>query len=227
MSAVVGYGPFLLYGFFWTVAVSIAALVVGMVFGLLGCLGRLSRYRILRLAAAGYVIVFQSLPELLVVLIVYFSGEALLRQAAEFLAVGTRVEISPFIAGAFALALAMGAYVTDVLRSAYLQVPHGQKEAANALGLTPRQRLYLVEAPQILRLAMPALGNLFLVVQKNSALVSVIGLTEVMRQSQIAAGATHDALTFYAVAGILYLVLAGATIVIQAVFEARLARGMA
>lgn len=226
-TVVMGYGTFLLVGLACTLAVSVAALLLGLVFGILGCAARLSPRFVVRQAVSGYVTIFQSLPELLVVLVVFFSGDALLRSLAGIVAPGAQVEISPFLAGALALALAMGAYVTDVLRSAYLQVPSGLREASNALGLKRWQSLLLVDAPQILRLAMPALGNLFLVVQKNSALVSVIGLAEMMRQAQVAAGATHDPLSFYLVAGLAYLVLAGITMALQYGLESRLRRGMA
>ncbi|HTN96029.1 MAG TPA: ABC transporter permease subunit [Nordella sp.] len=226
VTVVMGYGAFLLAGLACTLAVSIAALLLGLIFGVLGCAARLSPRRIVRQAVSGYVTLFQSLPELLVVLVVYFSGDAILRSLARLLVDDAQVEISPFLAGALALALAMGAYVTDVLRSAYLQVPLGLREASNALGLKRWQSLLLIDAPQILRLAMPALGNLFLVVQKNSALVSVIGLAELMRQAQVAAGATHDPLSFYLMAGLAYLVLAAITMALQYGLESRLSRGM-
>ena len=222
LPVVMGYGHFLMLGLLYTVSVSIAAAVFGLTFGALGCAARLSRHQVWRRLVAAYVLVFQSLPELLVVLVVYFSGDSLLKVITGELRLG----VSPFVAGTFALALAMGAYATDILRSAYLQVPHGLREAANALGLRRWQSLMLIDAPQIFRLALPPLGNLFLVVQKNSALVSVIGLSEVMRQAQVAAGATHDPLSFYMVAGVLYLSMAAVTMLVQQRTESRLAQGM-
>jgi len=220
--AIMGYGPFLLLGLVYTIAVSVAAALLGLAFGILGCAGRLSGNRFWHRLVSAYVVVFQSLPELLVVLVVYFSGDTLLKSITG----QGRIGISPFLAGTFALALAMGAYATDILRSAYLQVPHGLREASDALGLKRWQSLFLVDAPQVFRLALPPLGNLFLVVQKNSALVSVIGLSEILRQAQVAAGATHDPLSFYLAAGVLYLLLAAATMLTQHNIESHLARGM-
>ncbi|MFG1491643.1 ABC transporter permease subunit, partial [Oceanospirillum sp. HFRX-1_2] len=141
------------------------------------------------------------------VLTIFFGASAVLMGIASQFGYDEYIELSPFVAGVTALSIAFGAYATEVFRSALQEIPKGQKEAAVALGMTRYQTFKRVTLPQVWRLALPGLGNLFLVLLKDTALVSVIGLNELMRQAAVAVGYTKEPFTFYLAAACVYLLL--------------------
>lgn len=145
------------------------------------------------------------MPELLLVLTIYFGSSAVLMAIASIFGYDEYIELSPFIAGVIALSIAFGAYATEVFRGAIQEIPKGQREAAMALGMTRFQTFRRITLPQVWRIALPGLGNLFLVLLKDTALVSVIGLNELMRQTSVAVGNTKEPFTFYFAAAMVYL----------------------
>ena len=202
-----GFADNLLIGAGMTVALALTACAVGLVLGLLGATAKLSPFWFARGVAEGYTTITRGLPELLVVLIIYFGSSGLLTAAAGWFGHEGFVELGPFTAGTIALGLTFGAYATEVFRGAILAIPRGQIEAATAIGMSGWLTFRRILLPQVWRVALPGLGNLFLVLLKDTSLVSVIGLQELMREAQIAVGFTREPFTFYLAAAVLYLIM--------------------
>lgn len=199
-----GFGPALAAGTLMTVQLALSALCVGLVLGLLGAFAKTSPYKPLQWLGGTYSTLVRGVPELLWVLLIYFGTVGLMRGLAELLGVES-LELSPFAAGVIALGLCFGAYATEVFRGAILAIPKGHREAGQALGLSKGRILWRLVMPQMWRIALPGLGNLFMILMKDTALVSVIGLNELMRRSQIAVTASKEPFTFYMVAAFIYL----------------------
>ena len=200
-----GFAGQLLAGAGVTILLAIASLAVGLVLGLAGATAKLSRYWFPRALAESYTTVIRGLPELLVVLVIYFGTSNLLTSIGHWLGYDSYIEIGPFAAGVVALGLTFGAYATEVFRGAILAIPKGQTEAAHAFGMDRFLTFRRILLPQLWRVALPGLGNLFLVLLKDTSLVSVVGLEELMRKSSIAVGFTREPFTFYLAAAFLYL----------------------
>ncbi|WP_151670737.1 ABC transporter permease [Nitrincola schmidtii] len=197
-----GFGHLLLAGTWITLKLAFTSLFFGLILGLIGAAAKLSPIRALRWIATTYTTLIRGIPELLLVLIIYFgTTEILLRLFDKY------IEISAFAAGVTALSIAFGAYATEVFRSALQEIPKGQRESAMAMGLNRWQTFTRILMPQLWRIAIPGLGNLFLVLLKDTALVSVIGLDDLMRQAYVAAGFTKLPFTFYLAAAFIYLLL--------------------
>ncbi|WP_114416284.1 ABC transporter permease [Marinospirillum perlucidum] len=215
-----GFGHLLLAGTWVTLKLAFVSLVFGLLLGLLGALAKRSSFFPLRWVGNLYTTLMRGLPELLLVLLIYFGTSQLLE-----LTFGVYVEISAFAAGVAALSIAFGAYATEVFRAALQELPKGQVEAAQALGLSPWQTFWHVMLPQLWRLALPGLGNLFLVLLKDTALVSVIGLEDIMRQAYVASGYTKLPFTFYLAAAGIYLTLTIVFMQLLGWLEKRAGRG--
>jgi len=197
-----GFGHLLLAGTWITLKLAFTSLFFGLLLGLIGAAAKLSPIRAFRWIATTYTTLIRGIPELLLVLIIYFgTTELLLRLFDQY------IEISAFAAGVTALSIAFGAYATEVFRSALQEIPKGQRESAMAMGLNRWQTFTRILIPQLWRIAIPGLGNLFLVLLKDTALVSVIGLDDLMRQAYVAAGFTKLPFTFYLAAAFIYLLL--------------------
>ncbi|SDG35766.1 ABC transporter permease [Roseospirillum parvum] len=222
-----GFENQLLAGTWMTLRLAFATLPLGIALGLMGAAARLSRLKVLRGLGTAYVEVFRGLPELLVVLTIYFGASVVLMGLAKRLFdYDGYIELSPFIAGTLALALTFGAYATEVFRGAFQAIPKGQAEAALALGMSRGQVFRRVTLPQTWRLALPGLGNLFLIMMKDTALVSVIGLEELMRKTQFAVGQTKEPFTFYLSAALIYLTLTVVAMALLHLMERRANRGL-
>ena len=182
-------------------------LTVGLVLGLMGAAAKLSDNRLARWIATGYTTIVRGLPELLLVLTIYFGGAQLLMWMAGWFGYDEYIEIGPFVAGVAALSIAFGAYATEVFRMAMQEIPKGQWESGLACGMSPVKTFFRIILPQVWRLAIPGLGNLFQVLMKDTALVSVVGLNDIMRQAQVAISATKEPFTFFMIAAFIYLLL--------------------
>ena len=221
-----GFGAQLAAGTLVTAGLAVASLAVGLLLGIAGAAARMSRRRLPRAAAHAYTTAVRGVPELLVVLIVYFGASAVIGSVAGLFGATGYFEPSPFIAGVVALSLTFGAYATEVLRGAFLAVPPGQTEAAYALGFTRLRAFRHVLLPQVWRTALPGLGNLFLVLLKDTSLVSVVGLDELMRKSAIAVSYTREPFTFYFTAALIYLAMTACSMAAIQALERRAARGL-
>lgn len=220
-----GYGPLIAEGVVMTIRLALGALVLGLILGLAGAVAKLSPDPVARAIGGVYTTVMRGLPEFLVVMIIYFGSSGVLTAVAGWFGHDAFVELSPYIAGVIALGVAFGAYATEVFRGAILAIPKGQIEAARAFGMGPWLTFRRITLPQVWRVAMPGLGNLFMVLLKDTSLVSVIGLNEILRAAYIGGQATKDSFTFYSVALLIYLAMTWVASRGQARIERWAARG--
>lgn len=219
MIGVLGFGPDgwgdeLLAGAWLTLQLALTTLPVGLAIGLGVALSRDSGSRVLRMAGEAYATVFRGLPELLTIFIVYHGLPRLITRAVALAETalgrdpsGYQGEIGGFAAGVAALALVVGAFSSEVFLGAIRSLPAGQKEAADALGMSRLQSLRLVILPQALRLALPGLGNNWMTLLKDTSLVSIIALPDLMRQANVAAIGSREHVAIYLAACLTYLAM--------------------
>jgi len=200
-----GYGWSLLEGAAITLSVALASLGFAFVLGLLGAVAKLSRSRIASGLANVYTTVIRAVPDLVLMLLVFFGGQLLVNDLAAKLGHEDYIDIDPYVAGVLTIGFIFGAYLTETFRGAFLAVPPGQREAGLAFGMSGWQVLRRITLPQMLRHALPALSNNWLVLIKSTAIVSVIGLTDMMHRAGLAAGATRKPFLFYGSVALLYL----------------------
>ncbi len=204
-----GFGDEILFiGAPLTVQLALASLALGLLLGMLNAAMGLSPLRVLRGTADVYTTVIRGIPEFLVVLVIFFgSNELLIFFATNVFGYQDQVEMSRFVAGTLALGLIFGAYAGEVFRGAFLAVPPGQVEAGLACGMSKWQIFIRIRMPQMWRYAIPGLGNLWMVLLKDTSLVSVIALDETLRWSKVAAERTGLPFSVYLFAAAIYLVL--------------------
>ena len=201
-----GWADELAEGTWLTVRLALATLPFGLAIGLLVALAKTSGEYTLEAAANVYTTIFRGLPELLTLFIVYYGGQFLLQRVVGLFS-DTYVEVNGFVAGMVALGLVFSAYASEVFASAFKGIPAGQGEASKALGMTRWQTFRLVTGPQLVRLSIGGLSNLWLILLKETSLVSIIALNDLLRNTNVAVGGTKQPLFFYSVALMIYLVL--------------------
>jgi octopine/nopaline transport system permease protein len=202
-----GWGDELFIATLMTIAVSITAMLIGFLFALIFTPLKLSKNKILNFIGNSYTTVIRGVPELLVIYLFFFGGSGAVMFVASMFGYNDYIEINAFITGSFAIGIISGAYSTEVFRGAIQSIDKGQFEASQVLGLKRFAYFFRVIMPQMLRLAIPNLSNVWQITLKDTSLISVTGLVEIMRQSYIAAGSTRDPLFFYSFAAVLYLTL--------------------
>jgi octopine/nopaline transport system permease protein len=202
-----GWGALLLVATLMTLAVTATALLIGAVLGTLVATAKLSGNVLLVGLGNVYTTVFRGVPELLIIYLIYFGGSSAVTAVGQWLGYEGFLGLPSFAAGALAVGIISGSYQAEVYRGAYLAIAKGELEAASAIGMNRMLRLRRVVMPQVLRYAIPGLGNVWQLTLKDSALISVTGLAELMRTSQVAAGSTRQYFLFYIVGGILYRLL--------------------
>ena len=200
-----------------TLLVAAASGILGTLLGLFVAVIKLSQLRLPILIGQAYTTIVRGLPELLVILVVYFGGTAAITALT-----GRYVEISAFAAGVAALTVVFGAYCAEIFRGAIQSIPQGQTEAALSLGLASWQVWLLVILPQMIRVALPAFGNLWVSLLKDTSLISIVGLTDIMRVAFIGAGSMRAPLTFYFAASALYLAMTSLSLASFRLLERRL-----
>ena len=220
-----GWGDELFYATLMTIAVSITAMIIGFSFAAIFTPLKLSRYKSLNLIANFYTTVIRGVPELLVIYLFFFGGSGAIMFVASMFGYNEYIEINAFITGSFAIGIISGAYSTEVFRGAIQSIDKGQFEAAKVLGLNRFIQFYKIILPQMLRLAIPNLSNVWQITLKDTSLISVTGLVEIMRQSYIAAGSTRDPLFFYSFAAVLYLILTFVSMKLLNKLEIKYSRG--
>jgi len=178
----------------------------GLLIGLFGAYGKLNGGPILRDVLSIYTTVVRAVPELVLILILYYVGTDLINQASSALGYG-RVEINGVAAGIWVLGIVQGAYATEVLRGAILAVPSGQTESGRAFGMPPFMLMRRITIPAMLSFALPGLANLWLIATKDTALLAVVGFSELTLETRQAATATRSYFTFFLAAGALYLMV--------------------
>lgn len=221
-----GYQLQLLAGAWVTLQVALSSMLGATVIGALVAVMRLTSSRWLRGLGMAYTDVVRGVPELVLMLLFFYGGQAIVNQIAEVYEL-ENLEFNEFSSGVLTISFIYGAYVAETFRGAALAVPKGQTEAALACGL-PRWRIFIrILCPQVFRLALPAYINNWLVLTKATALVSVIGLADMMRAAREIGGATHEPFTYLLAVGAYYLVLTTVSLLGLQWVERHLSRGMA
>ena len=202
-----GWGDELFRATLMTIAVSITAILIGFSFAAIFTPLKLSKFKSLNLIANIYTTVIRGVPELLVIYLIFFGGNSVVMGVAKLFGYNGYIELNALTIGTIAIAFISATYSSEVIRAAYLAVNKGQVEAAKALGLNKIQIFLRVMGPQIIRHALPGIGNVWQITLKDTSLISVTGLVEIMRQTRIASNVEHSPLTFLITAAFLYLFL--------------------
>ena len=201
-----GYGDELLAGVFITIRLALLSFLLALILGVVLGFVALAKNRLLQAFWRTYASVFMGVPSILIVFFLYFNAPSLLKSAFNL-----RVDVTPFVAGVSALAIVYAAYIGEAVRGAVLNIPRGQWDAAHALGLKNLSMWWLVILPQIWRIALPGGTTIWMTTLKDTALVSLVGLTDLVRMADIAAAATQEPFLFYVVAGLVFVVFSGLT----------------
>jgi polar amino acid transport system permease protein len=220
---VIEYLPLLLKGLRITLFLAVSTLVLGLIFGMLLALAKLSPRAWLSRPAYALTNFLRGIPEFLVLLVIYFGSTQLLNG---IFGIGA-ISVSPFGAGLTALVLVFASYASETFRAAFQSVPRGQIEAGRAYGFSGWQTFRRIQLPQIWRVAIPGLGNLWQGSVKDTALVSIVGLNDLMRNTNQAAQSTREPFTFYFAASLMYLAITLVSMWLIARMESRASRGVA
>ena len=202
-----GWGDEFLWATVMTLTVSILSMGLGMCLAIITVWAKIVQSKITRLIANFYTTVVRGVPELLVIYLIFFGGNSVVMGIAKIFGYNGYIELNALTIGTIAIAFISATYSSEVLRAAYLSINKGQIEAAKALGLNRFSIFIRVLTPQIIRHALPGIGNVWQITLKDTSLISVTGLVEIMRQSRIASNVEHSPLTFLITAAVLYLFL--------------------
>ncbi|MBB3143265.1 ABC transporter permease [Halomonas organivorans] len=217
-------GP-ILHGALTTLEIAVLAYAIGLVLGLIGASARLSPWAPLRGLATAYSTAVRAVPELLLIILLYYAGSQALTTLTNALGLPGQVAINGFVTAVGVLAFVQGAYMTEVLRGAILAIPRGQLEAADAFGFSAWTRFHRIVIPAMLPNALPGMSNLWLILIKDTALISVIGFSELFFTIQQAAASTRAHFLFYAAAGVIYLAMTLSSTALFTRLERRVRRG--
>ncbi|MBD9597907.1 MULTISPECIES: ABC transporter permease [unclassified Ensifer] len=220
-----GYLPMILGGLRVTLSVASVSLAIACVIGLIGASAKVYGGKAARLSAAAYTTTVRALPDLLVMLVVFYGGQILLNSISETYGWGY-LDVDPYIAGVSTIGFVFGAYLTETFRGAILSVPAGQIEAGFAYGLSRWQVAFYILLPQMIRHAVPGLTNTWLVMLKATALVSIIGLDDMVHRAGLASAATREPFTFYALIGLIYLAVTTFSVLLFGALEKLSSRGV-
>ena len=220
-----GWGGNLLRGLLNSVLIAIGAFGIGLLVGISGAYGKLYGGPVLRDLLELYTTLVRAVPELVLILLLYFAGTDLINRLLELFGY-QRIDINGLVAGICVLGIVQGAYSTEVIRGAILAIPQGQIEAARAYGMAPGLMLRRITLPAMLPFAIPGLANLWLIATKDTALLAIVGFNELTQETRTAAGTTKAYFTFFLAAGVLYLLLTLVSNVIIARIERWSRRGM-
>ncbi|RMT98977.1 hypothetical protein ALP39_00816 [Pseudomonas marginalis pv. marginalis] len=219
-----GFGPLLLQGTWMTLKLSVLSLAVSVLLGLLGASAKLSSLPFLRIPAQLYTTLIRGVPDLVLMLLIFYSLQTWLTGLTDFME-WEYIEIDPFSAGVITLGFIYGAYFTETFRGAILAVSRGQLEAATAYGLKRGQRFRYVTFPQMMRFALPGIGNNWMVMLKATALVSIIGLADLVKAAQDAGKSTYQLFYFLVLAALIYLAITSASNFVLRRLERRYSAG--
>lgn len=201
-----GYGPLLLAGTWVTIQLALLSLLVALLLGLLGAWAKLSTSWTARVLATAYTTLIRGVPDLVLMLLIFFSLQIYLNTLTDLLGLNY-IDIDPFGAGVLTLGFIYGAYFAETFRGAFMAVPYGQLEAATAYGMREFQVFRRVLFPQMMRHALPGIGNNWQVLLKSTALVSLIGLSDLVKVAQDAGNVTFRVFLFISLTGLIYLAL--------------------
>jgi arginine/ornithine transport system permease protein len=189
-----------------TLNLAISSLIIAVILGIIGALSKLSNSRFLRNAALTYTTLIRGVPDLVLMLLIFFGGQVFVNEFAYSLGYEEYIDINPYVAGVLTIGFIFGAYMTETFRGAIMAVNKGQLEAGHSYGMTRFQVFYRILTPQMIRYAIPSFGNNWLVMIKATAIVSVIGLDDMVRKAGLAAGATKKPFFFYMAVAVNFLI---------------------
>jgi putative lysine/arginine/ornithine/histidine/octopine transport system permease protein len=215
-----GFGPQILLGMLTTIEAALGALVLGIVLGLAMAMAKLSPSGWVRRPVVGFTSLVRGIPEFVVLLTAFYGGQILINNLVD------DVDLDPFVVGVLCLGVIFACYASETFRGAFLAVPKGQMEAAYAFGMSHRLALWRIRLPQLWRYAIPGLGNLWLSLIKDTALLSLLGMADLMRRASTAAQATKQPFNFYFIASLLYLALTAVSIFAIRKLQQRAQRGV-
>jgi octopine/nopaline transport system permease protein len=221
-----GWGILMLRATATTIAVAASGFFIGTFLGGFVCWARLSRNPVSLWISDLYVTVLRGVPDLLVIYLLYFGGSIFLTRIKEALGGDGFFALPTFATGALAIGVVSAAYQAEVMRGAFLTISKGEIEAGHAYGMKPLVLLHRIVAPQMLRYSIPGMNNVWQLVLKESALISVIGLVELMRQSALGSAATQQPFYFYLAAAIFYLAITSVSGVLFKTVESHTSRGV-
>ena len=215
----------ILQGSVMTVGVSLAALLVSVILGLAGAAAKLSGRPALVALATVYTTLIRGIPELVLMLLIFYGGSIGLNHLMESLGSETVIDINPFAAGVLTIGFIYGAFMTETFRGALLAIPKGQAEAAWAFGMSRSQTFIRITAPQMVRYALPGFTNNWLVLIKATALVSLIGLQEMTYLAKQASAATRSPFVFFIFTAALFLIYTTVSLIALKKLNARFSLG--
>jgi len=193
--------PLLMRGVGMTVQTTVTALVIAVILGLLACLAGMSEFIIPRLLAKTYIWIIRGTPLLVQTFFVYFGVPQLIQS------LGFNFRLSPFIAGVITLSLNAGAYIAEIFRGGIEAIDHGQMEAARSLGLSHYRAMFKIILPQAVRISIPSFVNQFIISLKDTSIISIISLAEIVYQARIYIGRTMQSFATWTIVGLFYLVI--------------------
>ena len=200
-----GYSEVIFKGAMVTLELALSSVVLAVVLGLIGAGAKLSNNRILAGIFEGYTTLIRGVPDLVLMLLIFYGLQIVLNEITDLIGI-EQFDIDPMVAGIITLGFIYGAYFTETFRGAYMSVPKGQIEAATAFGFTPGKTFRRIMFPGMMRYALPGIGNNWQVVLKATALVSLLGLEDVVKATQLAGKSTWQPFYFAIVAGVIYLI---------------------
>lgn len=221
-----GYGAVILDGAWLTLQLALSSMALAIVLGLIGVALRLSPVRWLAWLGDLYSTVIRGIPDLVLILLIFYGGQDIINRVAPLLGYEDYIDLNPLIAGIGTLGFIFGAYLSETFRGAFLGIPKGQAEAGVAYGMSNRQVFFRIQVPQMIRLAIPGFTNNWLVLTKATALISVVGLQDIMFKAKQAADATREPFTFFLAVAALYLVLTSISLLALKYLERRYSVGV-
>ncbi len=221
-----GYGSTILDGAWLTVQLALLSMAVAVTLGLLGAAFRLSPVKWLALLGETYATVIRGIPELVLILLIFFGGQDLVNRIAPLLGHEDYIDINPFVAGVGTLGFIYGAYLSETFRGAFMAIPKGQGEAGLAYGMSPLRVFLRILVPQMIRLAIPGITNNWLVLVKATALISLVGLQDMMARAKSAGDATREPFTYILLAAAVYLAITSVSLLVLRYLERRYSVGV-
>ena len=221
-----GYGSTILDGTWLTVQLALLSMAVAIALGLLGAAFRLSPVKWLALLGETYAAVIRGIPDLVLILLIFYGGQEMLNRVLELSGYEGYVDINPFVAGVGTLGFIYGAYLSETFRGAFMAIPKGQGEAGLAYGMSPLRVFFRILVPQMIRLAIPGFTNNWLVLTKATALISLVGLQDMMARAKSAGDATREPFTYILLAAAIYLAITSVSLLVLRYLERRYSVGV-
>ncbi len=221
-----GYGSTILDGAWLTVQLALLSMAVAVALGLFGAAFRLSPVKWLALMGETYATVIRGIPDLVLILLIFYGGQDLVNRIAPLVGYEDYIDINPFVAGVGTLGFIYGAYLSETFRGAFMAIPKGQGEAGLAYGMSQLRVFFRILVPQMIRLAIPGVTNNWLVLVKATALISLVGLQDMMARAKSAGDATREPFTYILLAAAIYLAMTSVSLLVLRYLERRYSVGV-